>query len=143
MTSEPVVGVVLGRQVVGKMTLIYICLPFPSPTPQSQLSGTSSYYRFRCHYPLITYLKLELKDETVFLWPCFACFETLRQKLHFFHTTVVRKKAGFPQYVIYLFLQLHGHLWWPLSTVVACGQTIEKPSKLVEKLFMASKSTHF
>ena len=55
MTSEPVVGVVLGRPVVGKMTLIYICLPFPSPTPQSQLTGTSSYYRFRCHYPLITY----------------------------------------------------------------------------------------
>ena len=55
MTSEPVVGVVLGRQVVGKITLIYICLPFPSPTPQSQLTGTSSYYRFRCHYPLITY----------------------------------------------------------------------------------------
>ena len=25
MTSEPVVGVVLGRPVVGKMTLIYIC----------------------------------------------------------------------------------------------------------------------
>ena len=58
MTSEPVVGVVLGRQVVGKMTLIYICLPFPSPTPQSQLTGTSSYYRFRCHYPLITYLSV-------------------------------------------------------------------------------------
>ena len=58
MTSEPVVGVVLGRQVVGKMTLIYICLPFPSPTPQSQLTGTSSYYRFRCHHPLITYLTL-------------------------------------------------------------------------------------
>ena len=56
MTSEPVVGVVLGRPVVGKMTLIYICLPFHSPTPQSQLTGTSSYYRFRCHYPLITYL---------------------------------------------------------------------------------------
>ena len=56
MTSEPVVGVVLGRQVVGKMTLIYICLPFSSPTPQSQLTRISSYYRFRCHYPLITYL---------------------------------------------------------------------------------------
>ena len=56
MTLEPVVGVVLGRQVVGKMTLIYIYLLFPSPTPQSQLTGTSSYYRFRCHYPLITYL---------------------------------------------------------------------------------------
>ena len=56
MTSEPVRGVVLGRQVLGKMTLIYICLPFPSPTPQSQLTGTSSYYRFRCHCPLITYL---------------------------------------------------------------------------------------
>ena len=34
MTSEPVVGVVLGPPVVGKMTLIYICLPFCSPTPQ-------------------------------------------------------------------------------------------------------------
>ena len=38
------------------MILIYICLPFPSPTPQSQLTRTSSYYWFRCHYPLITYL---------------------------------------------------------------------------------------
>ena len=28
MTSEPVVGVVFGRPVGGKMTLIYICLPF-------------------------------------------------------------------------------------------------------------------
>ena len=56
MTSEPVVCVVLGRPVVGKMTLIYICLPFHSPTPQSQLTGTSSYYWFRCHYPLITCL---------------------------------------------------------------------------------------
>ena len=28
MTSEPVVGVVLGRSVVGKMPQIYICLPF-------------------------------------------------------------------------------------------------------------------
>ena len=63
MTSEPVAGVVLGRPVVGKMTLIYICLPFPSPTPQSQLTRTSSYYRFRCHYPLITYLSSNFKGE--------------------------------------------------------------------------------
>ena len=56
MTSEPVVGVVFGRPVEGKMTLSYICLPFHSPTQASQLTGTSSYYRFRCHYPLITYL---------------------------------------------------------------------------------------
>ena len=35
MTSEPVVGVVFGRPVVGKMTLSYICLPFHSPTPLS------------------------------------------------------------------------------------------------------------
>ena len=32
MTSEPVVGVVLGRPVVDKMTLIYICLHSHSPT---------------------------------------------------------------------------------------------------------------
>ena len=38
MTSEPVVGVVFGRPVVGKMTLSYICLPFHSPTQASQLS---------------------------------------------------------------------------------------------------------
>ena len=63
MTSEPVVGVVLGRPVVGKMTLIYICLPFHSPTPQSQLTGTLSYYRFRCHYPLITYLILDQQQQ--------------------------------------------------------------------------------
>ena len=56
MTSEPVVGVVFGRPVEGKTTLSYICLPFHSPTQASQLTGTSSYYRFRCHYPLITYL---------------------------------------------------------------------------------------
>ena len=69
MTSEPVVGVVLGRQVVGKMTLIYICLPFPSPTPQSQLTGTSSYYWFRCHYPLITYLKpAQIQPKSQFLF---------------------------------------------------------------------------
>ena len=67
MTSEPVVGVVLGRPVVGKMTLIYICLPFHSPTPQSQLTGTSSYYRFRCHYPLITYLNAAVVFVTKFL----------------------------------------------------------------------------
>ena len=58
MTSEPVVGVVFGRPVVGKMTLSYICLPFHLPTQASQLTGTSSYYRFRCHYTLITYLNL-------------------------------------------------------------------------------------
>ena len=57
MTSEPVVGVVFGRPVESKTTLSYICLPFHSPTQASQLTGTSSYYRFRCHYPLITYLK--------------------------------------------------------------------------------------
>jgi hypothetical protein len=56
MTSEPVVGAVFGRPVEGKTTLSYICLPFDSPTQASQLTGTSSYYRFRCHYPLITYL---------------------------------------------------------------------------------------
>ena len=59
MTSELVVGVVFGRPVEGKTTLSYICLPFHSPTQASQLTGTSSYYRFRCHYPLITYLNLE------------------------------------------------------------------------------------
>ena len=58
MTSELVVGVVFGRPVVGKMTLSYICLPFHSPTQASQLTGTSSYDWFRCHYPLITYLTL-------------------------------------------------------------------------------------
>ena len=42
MTSEPVVGVVLGRPVVGKMTLIYICLLFHSPTQASQLTGTTT-----------------------------------------------------------------------------------------------------
>ena len=57
MTSEPVVGVVFGRPVVGKTILSYICLPFHSPTHASQLTGTASYYRFRCHYPLITYLR--------------------------------------------------------------------------------------
>ena len=31
-------------------------LPFRSPTPQSQFTGTSSYYRFRWHHPLITQL---------------------------------------------------------------------------------------
>ena len=36
MTSEPVVGVVFGRLVVGKTTLSYICLPFHSPTQVSQ-----------------------------------------------------------------------------------------------------------
>ena len=46
MTSEPVVGVVFGRPVEGKTTLSYICLPFHSPTQASQLTGTSSYYRF-------------------------------------------------------------------------------------------------
>ena len=56
MTSEPVVGVVFGRPVVGKRILIYICLPFHSPAQASQLTRTSSYYRFRCHCPLITYL---------------------------------------------------------------------------------------
>ena len=56
MTSEPVVGVVFGRPVEGKTTLSYICLPFHSPTQASQLTGTSSYYQFQCHYPLITYL---------------------------------------------------------------------------------------
>ena len=61
MTSEPVVGVVFGRPVVGKTTLSYICLPFHSPTQASQLTGTSSSYRFQCHYPLITYLTLQYK----------------------------------------------------------------------------------
>ena len=56
MTSEPVVDVVFVRPVEGKMNFSYICLPFHSPTHASQLTGTSSYYRFRCHYPLITYL---------------------------------------------------------------------------------------
>ena len=32
------------------------CLPFRSPTPQSQFTGISSYYRFRWHHPLITQL---------------------------------------------------------------------------------------
>ena len=59
MTSEPVVGVVFGRPVEGKTTLRYICLPFHSPTQASQLTGTLSYYRFQCHYPLITYLTSE------------------------------------------------------------------------------------
>ena len=40
MTSEQVVGVDLGRPVVGEMTLSYICLPFHSPTQASQLTGT-------------------------------------------------------------------------------------------------------
>ena len=61
MTSEPVVGVVFGRPVEGKTTLSYICLPFHSPTQASQLTGTSSSYRFQCHYPLITYLTLQYK----------------------------------------------------------------------------------
>ena len=39
MTSEPVVGVDLGRQVVCKMTLISIRLPFHSPTQASHLSS--------------------------------------------------------------------------------------------------------
>ena len=56
MTSEPVVGIVFGHPVEDKTTLSYICLPSHSPTQASQLTGTSSYYRFRCHYPLITYL---------------------------------------------------------------------------------------
>ena len=56
MTSELVVGVVFGHPVVSKTTLSYSCLPFHSPTQASQLTGTSSYYWFRCHYPLITYL---------------------------------------------------------------------------------------
>ena len=63
MTSEPVVGVVFGRPVVGKTILSYICLPFHSPTQASQLTETSSYYRFRCHYPLITYLNLDKKTK--------------------------------------------------------------------------------
>ena len=65
MTLEPVVGVDLGRPVVGKMTLSYICLPFHSATQASQLIGTLSYYWFRCHYPLITNLntvKLGFKE---------------------------------------------------------------------------------
>ena len=57
MTSELVVCVVFGRPVEGKTTLGYICLLFHSPTQASQLTRTSSYYRFRCHYPLITYLR--------------------------------------------------------------------------------------
>ena len=36
------VGVVLGRPVVGKMTLIYICLPFYSLAQASQLKGTTT-----------------------------------------------------------------------------------------------------
>ena len=59
MTSEPVVGVVFGCPVVGKMILSYICLPFHSPTQASQLTGTSSSYRFRCHCSLITYLSAD------------------------------------------------------------------------------------
>ena len=58
MTLEALVGVVFSRPVVGKMILSYICLPFHLPTQASQLTGTSSYYRFRCHYPSITYLRL-------------------------------------------------------------------------------------
>ena len=46
----------------GKTILSYICLPFHSPTQASQLTGTSSYYRFRCHYPLITYLTLNTME---------------------------------------------------------------------------------
>ena len=35
-------------------------MPFRSPTaPQSQFTGTSSYYRFRWHHPLITQLSFE------------------------------------------------------------------------------------
>ena len=77
MTSEPVVGVVFGRPVEGKTTLSYICLPFHSPTQASQLTGTSSYYRFRCHYPLITYLSLNnenFKGQMKFDTPFFSCF---------------------------------------------------------------------
>ena len=61
MTSEPVVGAVFGRPAVGKTTLSYICLPFHSPTQASQLTRTSSYYQFRCYYPLITYLIFPLQ----------------------------------------------------------------------------------
>ena len=59
MTLELVVGVDFGRLVVGKTILSYICLPFHSATQASQLTGTSSYHRFRFHYPLITYLTPE------------------------------------------------------------------------------------
>ena len=59
MTLEPVVGVVFGCLVEGKMTLSYNCLPFYSPTQASQLTGTSSSYRFRCHCSLITYLSAD------------------------------------------------------------------------------------
>ena len=65
MTLEPVVGVVFGRSVVGKMTLSYICLPFHSPAQASQLTGTSSNYRFWCHYHLITYLIPQIRQQNI------------------------------------------------------------------------------
>ena len=68
MTSEPVVGVVYGCPVVGKTILSYIYLPFHSPTQASQLTGTPSYYRFRCHYPLITYLRMRYGARRLMLW---------------------------------------------------------------------------
>ena len=77
MTSEPVVGVDFGRLVVGKTILSYIYLPFHSATQASQLTGTSSYYRFRCHYPLITpYLNWEycfLKTREIVNLPWLWC----------------------------------------------------------------------
>ena len=55
MTSEPVVGVAKSRFCLLKRlfaTFVYLFLHLH----RSQLTRTSSYYRFRCHYPLITYL---------------------------------------------------------------------------------------
>ena len=61
--SEQLLRVVFstfGGPVIGKTILSYICKPFHSPTQASQLTRTSSfYYRFQCHYPLITYLSVE------------------------------------------------------------------------------------
>ena len=54
MTLVWVEGVVFGRPVDGKMTLSYICLPFYSPTQASQLTGTPSFYQFRCTLGFLT-----------------------------------------------------------------------------------------
>ena len=54
------------------------CLPFRSATPQSQFTGTSSYYRFQCHYPLVTYLSTQFLIQfgvpPIQLIQCFSFF---------------------------------------------------------------------
>ena len=75
----------------------------PWPTPQSQFSGTSSYYRFRWHHPLLT--ELNLKG---LLWTDYFAYFTWREEMMgllkgvitldhnsrvFFHTDFINSKG--------------------------------------------------